>query len=90
MADDNQEEQWLYVSKELAGLFKGEPSLANAEWAEIPFRWKSERNFRESWSGGRERKGKHSLSRNKKLVENEDKLNSLKSHSKCLINSLKY
>ena len=40
--------------------------------------------------GGRERKGKHSLSRNKKLVENEDKLNSLKSHSKCLIDSLKY
>lgn len=42
-------EQWLYVSKELAGLFKEELSLPNAIWAEISFRWKSERNFRESW-----------------------------------------
>lgn len=31
MADNNQEEQWLYVSKELAGLFKGEASLANTQ-----------------------------------------------------------
>lgn len=30
LADNNQEEQWLYVSEELAGLLKEELSLTNA------------------------------------------------------------